>query len=87
MTAAAEMGVTPLEYSVSIQAYNSGGQYEEEREFQTYLLFGNPLRELVEEVTAIPDAEKTLRLKIQLRDVTKPPTWCEVDVRNADRPH
>lgn len=58
MTAAAEMGVTALEYSDSIQAYNSGGQYEEEREFPTYLLFGNSLRELVEEVTAIPDADK-----------------------------
>lgn len=40
-----------------------------------------PKRTHIEDATPIPDAEKkTLRLKIQLRGITKPPLWREVEI-------
>lgn len=88
MTTAAEMGITPLEYSVFIQAYNRDGRdalpddaiADFSDDFDDYgIKFERPYP--VEEAIPLADADrKTLRLRIQLRDVTKPPLWREVEV-------
>lgn len=80
MTAMAEMGVTPEEYA-SFLADDKSIAEQRDRIMSMAEDFGVDIcreREAVE-VHAIPDADKkSLRLKVQMKDVNKPPMWREI---------
>lgn len=80
MTAMAEMGISPEEYAAFLADDKSlVEQRERILSMSDDLGFGSaPLRE-VKDAHAMPDADKkSLRLKVQMKDVTKPPMWREI---------
>lgn len=78
MMALAEMGVTPEEYSAFLADSETRTELKKQIMSNDLDTFGVGRSE-PEEVHAIPDADKkSLRLKIQMKDVTKPPMWREV---------
>lgn len=78
MMALAEMGVTSEEYSAFLADSETRSEMKKQIMSDDFGPFGGGRPE-PEEVHAIPDADKkSLRLKIQMKDVTKPPMWREV---------
>lgn len=78
MMALAEMGVTPEEYSAFLADSEIRTELKKQIMSNDLDTFGVGRSE-PEEVHAIPDADKkSLRLKIQMKYVTKPPMWREV---------
>lgn len=81
MTAMAEMGVTPEEYAAFLADDKAKGEIRnrlrsmgDESDFEGY-----SGHHVAGEVHAIPDADKkSLRLKVQMKDVNKPPMWREI---------
>lgn len=96
MSLAQQLEITPLEYSMfcSNKGKLNCADYDkfekilhdtgaiDDDDYEDFLFPGFALnRTHIEDATPIPDAEKkTLRLKIQLRDITKPPLWREVEI-------
>lgn len=90
MTAMSEMGITPEEYSdflrsdidkeeikdIMLKNPRAKAPMDDYKEDCRHLM----RRGLVEEMLApIPDADnKSLKLKVQMKDVTKPPMWREI---------
>lgn len=78
MMALAEMGVTSEEYSSFLADSVTRTELKKQIMTNDFNPFGAERPE-PEEVHAIPDADKkSLRLKIQMKDVSKPPMWREV---------
>lgn len=81
MTAMAEMGVTPEEYATFLADDKAKGEMldrlrsmADESDLDEYR---RP--RIAQEVHAITDADKkSLRLKVQMKDVNKPPMWREI---------
>ncbi|MCM1077141.1 MAG: plasmid pRiA4b ORF-3 family protein [Bacteroides sp.] len=78
MITAIELGISPLEYSLFSQQYKAFGtnSFSEGADDDIF-----PFEVPIMEVHPIPEADKkTLRLRIQLRDIKKPPLWREVEI-------
>lgn len=80
MTAMAEMGISPEEYAAFLADDKSlAEQRERILSMSDDLGFGSAPRREVKDAHAMPDADKkSLRLKVQMKDVTKPPMWREI---------
>lgn len=81
MTAMAEIGVTPEEYAEFLADDKSRAMHRDMlKEIADDFGFeGNGCHHSALQVHAIPDADKkSLRLKVQMKDVSKPPMWREM---------
>lgn len=80
MSAMAAMGVTPDEYASFLE--NGKSQEEQMDRFLSMadeLGISDGMYDDIPEAHPMPDADrKSLRLKIQMKDVTKPPMWREI---------
>lgn len=82
MSTLADMGVTPEEYAAFLSDADAVKEHIENlkamgREFG----FDDDVCPEPEAAVAMPDADqKSLRLKVQMKDVTKPPMWREIVV-------
>ena len=79
----AEMGVTPDEYAAFLaddKLMTEQGKFLTDMARQTHLYDDDALWDKEDDdAQPIPDAEnKSLRIKVQMKDVTKPPMWREL---------